>query len=240
MRYLRLMVIAFAFLAASGIAGASWVQAQDLHIYPSTGPCDGLPAGFSYWFAGDPDAGVAGYEACDITGITDLGEYIPDCPLEGMTFDVGIGGCFFMEALPDDPPTGGHQPWREGERGHCDLDSVYLCDLWQQWIELPDESGNCPEGQTLVPGSDSVLEIDTCQYLSDGDTSGEELPVSDEPTDTSTPDVVIIGNGGAEVMVLPNTGSGSIQHDSGLIYFLAAIVLTTLSGCAFRRGLARS
>ena len=244
MRYLRLVIVFFAFFVAIGLSNASWAQAQEGQGWqypPLDSACD-IVEGVRSEIPSDEN--IDGYAGCYVYGVEGVAEngYLFECP-PNTTFNYQYEACVYNA-----PSTGGHQPWREGERGHCDLENGYLCDLWQQWIELPDESGRCPEGQTLVPSYDSVQEIDTCQYLSDEDTGSEELPVPvpDEPTDISSPDVVIPDDG-LMVTTLPRTGfgfgfgSGSIQHDSGMIIYLAAtFVIMTFSGCALGRSLVRS
>ncbi len=227
MRNIRLVL--FLLIGALGFAGASsWAQAQEVTIYPPIGPCDGLPQGFTFQFEGDYDVGP--YEACDITGLTDLGDYTPVCPISTMEFDLHLGGCYFIEQLPDGT-TGGHQPWRDGQRGRCEswMDG-YACSLWQEGYNFPDENGECPSETTLIPGDASGLGVATCQTFNKEDGEGATTNTDNDEAITITGN----GNESTEVLVLPNTGTGSVQDASGLIILILAGAVILVYGCALR------
>jgi hypothetical protein len=101
-------------------------------VYPPMGPC-----AYGFAFEYPADAVVAAYEACDITGVKDLTGVTIVCPADGMAFSVESWGCIFTgsgEVLNGNgTPTdnGGHQPWREGPRGHCTLADYAACQTWQ-------------------------------------------------------------------------------------------------------------
>ncbi|MBI5045116.1 MAG: hypothetical protein HZC02_04260 [Candidatus Levybacteria bacterium] len=219
MRCLRLVVFLVALLVTTGLAGISWVQAQEGLFYPPlVSACD-IVDGILWEVPADEF--VDGYTGCFVAGVEGVVEYgyLFECP-PNTSFDYTYEACVY----DDEPSTGGHQPWREGPRGYCPswLDG-YECSLWQEYYRLPDEYGNCAEGEILIKPDSSGLDTEICQVFSDEDTGDSE--------------VIITGNGSestTDVMILPNTGSGTIQHDNALAF--VAMIATALSciGCTIR------
>lgn len=228
--YYKLWLVLFVLFAAFGAAGASRVHAQEIAVYPPLAPCIGLSTeATTFWFEGDNE--IAGYLACDVTGLSELGDYVPSCPSTEMTFDLAVGGCYFSEQLPDGGSTGGHQPWRDGQRGRCEswMDG-YACSLWQEGYNFPDENGECPSETTLIPGDASGLGVATCQTFNEEDGEGATINTDNDEA------ITITGNGSesTEVLVLPNTGAGSVQDANGLIILILAGAVILVYGCALR------
>jgi hypothetical protein len=213
-------------LAALLVLSSTTASAQDepLAVYPPLAPCDGEV--FSFWFEGD--SYVAGYQACDIIGAVDLGNYQAMCPAE-LIFSPAMGGCIFSS---DDVATGGSEM---PELVRHELTYLYIGNTGG-------EDANCragastdfeivtelPEGTPVAvdayQGNWSRLAFEdgtSCfvsgEYLTDVQPVNEveliaqtELPTEiDVPVDnlSETDDI-----GDGSVTTLPNTGTGPLMQ----------------------------
>jgi hypothetical protein len=228
------MVIAVAALLMIGWPLAAGAEEGPLAVYPPMAPCEGEV--FSFWF--DGDAYVAGYQACDIMGVVDLGTYQATCP-DGLAFSPASGGCIF--ASEDEPPVGGtgdpesggvdivyydfyYIAYTDGDGANCHSEPIAIeenvvmalpegtpvaVDLYQaEWARLAFESG--AQCFVLSQFLSTEMPVLSDPITSDG-TVDEELPTEIDTAVSHFPETEggAIVNGEA-VYQLPETGTGPV------------------------------
>src|SRR5690606_7849481 len=99
---------------------------------------------------------------------------------EGWTSDGPNTLCYVDQEANDDSEViddGGHQAWREGDRGRCpDHLDAERCEFWQQDTEFADAEGNCPDGMEYIPAHLTEIGFGHCQVIAVGtpDTGGSD------------------------------------------------------------------